>query len=217
MARQVGKAYFKTILSGRSERKEVQKNIRMSGHGIIGSGHGWSLIHAFAAYGRELAVQLLLEKGADIEAQCAKGTALVVAALYGYEGTVKVLLEKKANIEARNKYGNTALNVAVVNGYTGIVQLLLEKGANIEAKDNEGNTPLMAAARHERSMIIELLLARGANADARNSRSANAVELLQSRRAARAVTLENFTVHTTPTVLLLKGSMHHEPPLSRQQ
>ena len=189
----------------------------MSEHGIIGSGHGWSLIHAFAAYGRELAVQLLLEKGSDIEAPCTKGTALVVAALYGYEGTVKVLLEKKANIEARNQYGSTALNVAAVNGYAGIVQLLLEKGANIETRDNEGNTPLMAASRHERSMIIELLLVRGANANARNLRGSNALELLQSRRAARAVTLDDFSAHTTPTVLLLKESMHHEPRLSQQQ
>ena len=117
----------------------------------------------------------------------------------------------EANIEARNKYGSTALNVATVNGYTGIVQLLLEKGANIEAKDNEGNTPLMAAARHERSMIVELLLVRGANSNARNLRGANALELLQSRQAARAVTLDDFTVHTTPTALLLKESMHREP------
>ena len=207
-AEQVGRIFFKTILAEKSQRKEVQKNIRKSGKGIIGSGQGWALIHALAAYGRELAVQLLLEKGADIEAHCDKGTALVVAAQYGCEGTVKLLLEKKANIEAKNKYGSTPLNVAALNGRVGTVQLLLEKGANIEARDNEGNTPLMSAARHERAMIVELLLVRGANAVAKNSHGDTALQLLQSRQASRAFTLDDLTgIHMTPTFVLLKQSM----------
>jgi hypothetical protein len=203
----VGKTYFKAVLSEKSERKEVQRNIRKSGRGIIGSGYGWALIHAFAAYGRELAVQLLLEKGTDIEAYCDKGTALTVATLYGQEGMVKLLLEKKASIEARNKYGSTPLIVAAVNGYVGIVQLLLEKGANIEGRDNEGNTALMSAARYERVMMVELLIARGANVEATNLRGLNALNLVQSRQASRALTLDEITgVHRTPTVLLLQES-----------
>jgi len=166
VAEEIGKSFFKALLTDKKERDSVKENI-LKGSSLVSSTRGWSLIHTLAAYGRELAVQLLLEKGANLEAPSDHGTPLVVAALYGYEGTVKLLLEKGAQLEARNKYGGTPLSVATMNGYEGIVKLLIDRGANIEGKDKKGNTPLMCGARQNNWRIVEFLLWKGADVEAR--------------------------------------------------
>ena len=96
----------------------------------------------WAAAGRHVAmVQLLLEKGANIEAKDrTSSTALYIAASRGYKDIVQLLLEKRANIEAKNEYGQTALSITAFYGYKDIPQLFLEKGADIEAKNKYGWT-----------------------------------------------------------------------------
>jgi ankyrin repeat protein len=79
-------------------------------------------------------VQLLLEKGADVNARTDNGeTALQCAATYAHEITVKLLLEKGADFNARTKYGETALHKAAANGNKAVIRLLLEKGVDVAA------------------------------------------------------------------------------------
>lgn len=205
-ASEIGKTFFKALLTDRKERNSVKENILKGG--LVGTAGGWSLIHTLAAYGRELAVQLLLEKGADIEAQSDRGTPLTVAALYGFEGTVKVLLEKGANLEMRNKYGSTPLSVATMNGYEGIVRLLIDRGANIEGKDKKGNTPLMCAAQQDNWRIVEFLLWKGADAEARNKDGSTALMIVNNVHTSRATSVADMAgVSKTPTVALLQEAM----------
>jgi ankyrin repeat protein len=206
-AEEIGKTFFKALLADKKERNSVKENI-LKGSSLVSSTRGWSLIHTLAAYGRELAVQLLLEKGADLEAPSDHGTPLVVAALYGYEGTVKLLLEKGAQLEARNKYGGTPLSVATMNGYEGIVKLLIDRGANIEGKDKKGNTPLMCAARQDNWRIVEFLLWKGADAEARNKDGSTALMIVNNVHSSRATSVADLAgVSKTPTVALLQEAM----------
>ncbi|KAH6661738.1 ankyrin repeat-containing domain protein [Halenospora varia] len=91
--------------------------------------------------------QLLLEKGADVNAQGGEyGNALQAASIEDYEATciqaasaggheaiVALLLEKEANVNAQGgEYGN-ALQAASARGHEANVILLLEKGADINA------------------------------------------------------------------------------------
>jgi ankyrin repeat protein len=74
-------------------------------------------------------VQLLLEKGADVNAQGGNyGNALQAAASNGNEGIVRLFLEKGTEIK------HTHLQFAVENGKKEAVQLLLEKEAEIFAE-----------------------------------------------------------------------------------
>lgn len=57
------------------------------------------------------ALKFFVEKGANLEATCAKKTPLMYAVKYGELEMVKYLLDKGANINAINK-GNTVLNYA---------------------------------------------------------------------------------------------------------
>ncbi|KAI9674017.1 MAG: hypothetical protein M1829_003860 [Trizodia sp. TS-e1964] len=119
--------------------------------------------------GHEAVVQLLLEKGANVEAKDNDGwTALIRAAWEGHEAVVQLLLEKGANAETKDNYERTALIYAAWNGHEAVVQLLLEKGANVEAKKNDRRTALICAAARGHEAVVQLLLEKGANFEAKN-------------------------------------------------
>jgi hypothetical protein len=84
-----------------------------------------------ALYGNKEVVQLLLEKGAALEAKDNRRgqTPLSLAVEKGHEAVVRLLLEKGAALEATDIWGRTPLWWAVEKGHEAVVRLLLEKGA----------------------------------------------------------------------------------------
>lgn len=78
---------------------------------------GWSALH-YAASGPNLAVlELLLEKGANVEGRSPNGTTpLMMAARYGSEPNVDRLLAAKAEIRATNEQGLSAVDFAKLGG-----------------------------------------------------------------------------------------------------
>jgi ankyrin repeat protein len=75
-------------------------------------------------------VNLLLEKGADVNAQGGYyGNALQAASAGGDEAIVKLLFEKGADFNAQGGYYGNALQAASAGGDEAIVKLLLEMGA----------------------------------------------------------------------------------------
>ena len=116
-----------------------------------------------AANGQEAIVKLLLEKGANPEAEEDYNgqTPLLRAAANGHEEVVKLLLQKGANLESKDNNGRTSLFWAAANRQDIVVRLLLEKGANHEAKDNGGRTPLIGAAAEGHEGAVKLLLEKG--------------------------------------------------------
>jgi ankyrin repeat protein len=86
-----------------------------------------------ARYGSTEVVNLLLAKGASVEAKDNKGsTALMMAAISDINPApvVKLLLKKGANAEAQDNNGDTALKLATTAGNAEVVKLLREKGAH---------------------------------------------------------------------------------------
>jgi ankyrin repeat protein len=78
--------------------------------------------------------KLLLDKGADVNAQGGKyGTALYAAASEGQADIVQLLLDKDADVNAQVGSSETALQAAAWTGRADIIQLLLDKGADINA------------------------------------------------------------------------------------
>ncbi|KAM3546373.1 hypothetical protein ARSEF1564_000648 [Beauveria bassiana] len=153
----------------------------------------WPNLAAADFESREAIVQLLLEKGADVESP-ASGVhnPLIVAATHAYENvlrlllkaganieakdhsgrkaTVRLLLSEGADIEAQSNRGMTSLIYAAGCGNEAIVRLLLEKGANVEAVGPEGNSPLTFAASLGRENVVRLLLEAGADINKKDSR-----------------------------------------------
>ncbi|KAJ5909044.1 hypothetical protein N7495_001726 [Penicillium taxi] len=105
-------------------------------------------------------VNLLVEKGADIETEDKDGqTPLSWASKNGHETIVKLLLGKE--------YGQTPLSWASKNGHETVVKLLLEKGADIKTKDKYGRTPLSWASENGHETIFKLLLEKRADIETR--------------------------------------------------
>ena len=87
-------------------------------------------LHKAAHRGHKDIVQILVEKGASIEAMDnGNKTPLHLAVRNGHTDTVDLLLMKGASVQAFNE-DNSALFVAAQSGYTSTVELLITNGVS---------------------------------------------------------------------------------------
>lgn len=115
--------------------------------------------------------QLLLNKGAKIEAQNKDGfTPLIWAVWTNSLKTADLLLKKGAKIEAKTKTGDNVLHLVALQGNIDTVAFLLNKGANIEAENGEKKTPLFIAIENGKEDLVEYLIGRGANINIKNEK-----------------------------------------------
>lgn len=102
-------------------------------------------------------VELLLNKGVDVNYNSPEGTALIGTCYKGNIELTKMLLEHKANIHAQNEQGTTALIFAAQANNVALVSLLLASGANKEMKERSGRTALDYARENQNKEIMDLL------------------------------------------------------------
>ena len=116
---------------------------------------GETALHKAAAGGHKDVVQLLLSKGALVDAMdMRENTPLHLAASGGHTSIVELLLSKGASLEAKDTYGWTPLHRAAYGGHTRTVRLLLSKGASAKAMNTDNRTPLDLATSSD---IVKLL------------------------------------------------------------
>ena len=84
-----------------------------------------------ASSGNTAMVEMLLERGAQINGSNSQFNALQIAAFYGRRVVVDLLLSKEADVNVACACLGTALNAAVQSSHWDIVKLLLSHGANI--------------------------------------------------------------------------------------
>ena len=130
------------------------------------TGGGVTPLHD-AAFGHKEIAELLIDKGADVDAQDVNGwTPLHCAARNGHKEIAELLLAKGADVGVKNKAGFTPLHLAAYWDHTKIVKLLIAEGADVNAKDEDGVTPLHEAALWGHNEVAELLIANGAEVNA---------------------------------------------------
>ncbi|KAK0712676.1 Pfs, NACHT and ankyrin domain protein [Lasiosphaeria miniovina] len=154
--------------------------------------------------GLNTAVQMLLKKGADVNAQGGKyGNALHAASAGGYDKIAWILLEKGADVNAQGGgYGN-ALQATSIGGYDKVVQMLLEKGADVNAQGGGGydkivqilfekgadmnaqgggyGNALQAASTRGYDKVVQILLEKGANMNTQGGKYGNALQAASTR------------------------------------
>jgi ankyrin repeat protein len=120
-----------------------------------------------AAAGTLDAMKLLLDRGADVDAQNASGgTVLMWSAPDA--GKVRLLLDRGAHVNIASKSGRTALMLAAFSPSSGdAVRLLLSKGADVNTEDRGGMTALMAAAGSNNFPAVRMLVEAGADVNHR--------------------------------------------------
>ncbi len=126
-----------------------------------------------AEEGQEVAVQRLLENGAELETQDRNGrTTLLHATKNGHEAVVKLLVSQdNVAVNSQDQHGKTPLSLAAEYGYEAVVKLLLSRDdVAINSQDNCGRTPLSYAAEKGHEAVVKLLLSRGdVTADSRDN------------------------------------------------
>ncbi|KAJ6609563.1 ankyrin repeat-containing domain protein [Mycena sp. CBHHK59/15] len=122
-------------------------------------------------------VRLLLEKGADVNAQGgAYGSALQATSYRGTTEIVGLLLEKGADVNAQGGVFGSALQAASYRGNTEIMDLLLTKGADINAQGGAYGSAFQAASYRGNTEIMDLLLEKGADINAQGGEYGSALQ-----------------------------------------
>jgi len=128
-----------------------------------------NLLHQAAKNGHLAVAKLLVEAGADKEAQDNSGrTPLYWAAWNGHWEIAKLLIEAGADKEAKDSCGWTPLYRAAASGHSAVAKVLVEADIDKEVKDNGGRTPLHWAARNDHWEIVKMLVEAGADKEAKD-------------------------------------------------
>jgi hypothetical protein len=137
--------------------------------------HTTALDHAVTNSNREM-VQLLLSKGADVNAQNANGLAPLM--MTGDDSTSDLvwdLINAGAKVNLEDDNGNTALIHAASDDNVEVTRALLDAGAGIAHRNTQGHTALMMAASDGSINNVRALILAGANIDEQDAEGKNAL------------------------------------------
>ena len=166
-------------------------------------------LHYAATQGHEAAIRILLEHGAEIDAQDEDGwTPLHRLIAKGRSGSddwcypaLRALLDLGADVEKRIYEDEaTALHVAAVcDRDEKLIEILLNHGADIEARNVDGKTPVYCAVENWSLRMVQVLVEHGADV---NTRDNIGYSLLYA-------TIESDVASQTILYLLKKGADMH--------
>src|ERR1051325_2784488 len=210
-------------------RREIERQISASPEAIQGRDDGGSTpLHHAAGYGPLANVELLVSKGADVNAKNRRASTPLHWAIPD-EAKVRLLLSKGADVNSKQAQGRTPLFLAAMLGDgVATIRLLLSSGADPNLASANGQTPLMMAAARGNVEAMSLLIAKGAEVNHRDgagetalmsactSGNANAVRFLIEKgadvkvRSKRNETALGFAatsgVKSSVELLLAKGA-----------
>lgn len=138
------------------------------------------------------ALRLLLNRGADVNAQRMMGgeTALHRAVEAGNLEVINTLVLYGADVNLPNNYGITPLyNAAFEEDHPEVGIRLIELGADVNAKSAFGVTPLMVAATANNPVLARVLIERGADVDAVDNKNKTALQSAMASGSREVVRL----------------------------
>eukprot|EP00941_MAST-03F_sp_MAST-3F-sp1_P006262 g6262.t1 len=175
-----GRTPLKVALEDDAPESVVEILVHAVDHDVIAATHGSqpynldsktrdgrrseSLLHAAALSGRIGHCELLIRRGADVNAVDESGRSpLHIAVASGADTVVELLIEHGAVPNLQDITGQTALHIAAATtneSAASIVQCLLSKKANPNMPDKQGRTALHLACASGRVNVMAVMLRR---------------------------------------------------------
>ncbi|KAK0940939.1 hypothetical protein LTR29_007497 [Friedmanniomyces endolithicus] len=154
------------------------------------SPNGDTLLSLASRGGAKKVVQLLLEQGANVNAQGGKhGNALQAASGNGHGKVVQLLLATGADVNAQGGFCGNALQAACFCSVSEVVQLLLNSGADVNAQGGHFGNALQAASTFGHKEVVQLLLDSGADVNAQGGLYGNALQAASASKKEEVVQL----------------------------
>jgi ankyrin repeat protein/catabolite regulation protein CreA len=142
----------------------------------IARGVGHETMQALSCRGDSRVMQMLINAGADVNAQGGLfGNVLQAASFEGCEEMMKVLINAGADVNAQGGAWGNALQAASYDGQEHLVSMLLDRGADVNAEGGRFGSALQAAATGGHEKAVEILIKRGAHVNAQGGRYGNAL------------------------------------------
>lgn len=142
-----------------------------------------------ATKGHEAVIDVLLDRGADINTQAGRygivggryDNALQAASLGGHTAVVQLLLRRGADINLQGgQYGN-AIQAAALGGHKAVLELLFTKGAEIKTNEvGEYGNALQAAAVRGHLAVVQLLIEIGLHVNTQGGKYGSAIQAAAS-------------------------------------
>jgi len=210
-------------------RSQIEQQIAASPEVVKGKDQGGSTaLHHAAGYGPIANLELLINKGADVNAKNRNNSTPLHWAIHD-QAKVRLLLSNGAEVNAKQVQGRTPLYLTTMLGNcVPTMRLLFANGADPNLASINRQTPLMMASARGNVEAMQLLIEKGANVNSTDgagetalmfacaSGNARAVQLLIEQRAdvkvrsKRNETALGFAatagVHSSVEMLLAKGA-----------
>jgi ankyrin repeat domain-containing protein 50 len=179
-------AYFDIVCRGK-RLLEQKTDVDINDNAL-----GVTPLHCAAFRGNEAMLELLLDNGADINAQTKDGdTALHLATVRGKRKIMKALIARGIDTTKTNNAGHTALHAAVgTPDDEATVPLLVKSKLDVNAQNSlTGDTPLHLAVQFKRPRILLYLLNKKAKVDTFNKKGMAPLHISAHSNNLEAVTL----------------------------
>ncbi|KAM6487335.1 ankyrin repeat protein [Trichoderma sp. SZMC 28011] len=137
---------------------------------LLASRRGQTAIVNLLLMGHEPIVKLLLENGADVNAEQTSNygrTSLWVALLSGHEAVAKLLIDKGADVNVSDINGTTLLSCAILEENMRAVKFLITNKADVNGTDKNGVKLLLLALQNKCEAVAKLLINNGADINIR--------------------------------------------------
>lgn len=125
-----------------------------------------TLLHQAADYRCVEIMELLIRKGADVNAMSENGESGTPLHHTVSARIAECLISNGADIDAQDSYGHTPLHEAAIDGNLEVAVTLINHGADIDIRNHSGWTPLHWAVWKQHRDIVRFLISHGADVNA---------------------------------------------------